>query len=183
MARNIFQMGPGPWPSVRVGSQSCEACSTSTALASTDTAAPAGLGSSAGVDAVSMTAVHDCAYSCGGSANSIGSWWALKNSRNDVVGDPLAADVHVGDGVAVEEDRDGLGEPAAPVVARHRGAVGVEPDDVGQTVLRATGSPLKNRLRRNTGCAVRNSDTVRANSISSVSALAQSIHDSSLSWQ
>ena len=46
-----------------------------------------------------------------------------------------------------------------------------------------TGPPEKKRRRRNTGCAARSPDTDRVNSIRSVSACSQSIHDSSLSWQ
>ena len=46
-----------------------------------------------------------------------------------------------------------------------------------------TGRPLKNRRLRNTGCAARSADTARVNSIRPSSASAQSIQDSSLSWQ
>ncbi len=46
-----------------------------------------------------------------------------------------------------------------------------------------TGRPEKKRRRRNTGCAARSADTDRVNSISSASALPQSIQVISLSWQ
>lgn len=61
----------------------------------------------------------------------------VEAQQERVVQQPLTAGVAVGDAVAVEEHRDGLGEIGAPVLVGHLGAVGGEPGDVAQPVLAA----------------------------------------------
>ena len=65
---------------------------------------------------------------------SIGFLPGVEKQVERVVPHLLAPTVPVGDGVAVEEHAEGLGESRAPVGVGHRLAVGSEPSDVHQAV-------------------------------------------------
>src|SRR5436305_2763119 len=66
----------------------------------------------------------------GGEAKGEGLVVAVEEDVEGIVHHPFAAGVEAGDGVAVQEHAEGLGEAALPVLLRHQLAVGAEPADV-----------------------------------------------------
>ena len=87
---------------------------------------------SAFTPAVSTTISHFGEYSSEGMLKSTGGVTRVEQQDEVLVRDLLAASIAPEDAVAVEEHADRAAEAGVPVARAHRGAVGSQPDDVGQ---------------------------------------------------